>query len=85
MIYDTDFHSPRPEERQSRQLDIANKRTAPVRIGDNAFIGAHATILKGVSIGRGAVIGACSLVTRDVPDGEIWAGNPAIKIRALEL
>lgn len=42
-----------------------------------ASIGANATILCGVEIGEGAMIGAGSVVTRDVPAGELWVGNPA--------
>ena len=53
-------------------------------IKDHAFIGAHAIILKGVTIGEGSVIGAGSVVTKSVPDGEIWAGNPAVFIRKVE-
>lgn len=47
----------------------------------DVWIGAGATILSGVTIGVGAVIGAGSVVTHDVPAYEIWAGNPAKKIR----
>ena len=56
----------------------------PVRIGEHAFIGANSTILKGVTIGPKAVIGTGSVVTKDVPAGEIWAGNPARRIRTAE-
>lgn len=49
----------------------------PVTIGERAWIGAHATILKGVNIGAGAIIGAGSVVTRDVPENAVFAGNPA--------
>jgi maltose O-acetyltransferase len=56
-------------------------RTAPVIIDDHAFVGTGAMILKGVHIGTGAVLGAGSVATRDIPAGEIWAGNPARKIR----
>lgn len=49
--------------------------------GDDVFIGAHSTILKGVHIGKHAVIGACSVVTKDIPADETWAGNPAVCIR----
>lgn len=52
-------------------------RVAPVRIGDNVWIGAKATITRGVTIGDGAVIGANSVVTRDVPAGCTVAGAPA--------
>ncbi|PIQ95557.1 MAG: N-acetyltransferase [Nitrospinae bacterium CG11_big_fil_rev_8_21_14_0_20_56_8] len=49
----------------------------PTRIDDEASIGSGATILCGIHIGKGAVIGAGSVVTKDVPPGEVWAGNPA--------
>lgn len=42
-----------------------------------ASIGANATILCGVTIGENAMIGAGSVVTKDIPDGELWYGNPA--------
>ena len=50
---------------------------AATDIGDNVWIGANATILKGVHIGRNAVVGAGSVVTRDVGPGERVAGVPA--------
>jgi maltose O-acetyltransferase len=56
-------------------------RVAPVIIDDHCFIATGAIILKGVHIGAGAIVGAGSVVTRDIPPGEIWAGNPARKIR----
>ncbi len=54
---------------------------APIRIGKNVFIGARCIILKGVTIGDGAVIGAGSVVTKDIPPGATVAGNPASIIR----
>lgn len=53
----------------------------PVTIEDDVSIGAGCTILPGVTIGKGAVIGAMSLVNKDVPAGEFWGGVPARKIR----
>jgi acetyltransferase-like isoleucine patch superfamily enzyme len=50
---------------------------APVRIREDAWLGAHVTILKGVTVGRGAVIAAGAVVTMDVPDYAIAAGVPA--------
>ena len=56
----------------------------PVKIGDNVWIGGDATILPGVTIGDNAVIGAGSVVTRDVPPGCVYAGNPARLIRKIK-
>jgi acetyltransferase-like isoleucine patch superfamily enzyme len=82
VIYDTDFHSIDPEIRKSgMDFDMAFKR--PVMIEDNVFIGAHSTILKGVTIGKNAIIGACSVVTKSIPENEIWAGNPAKYIKSI--
>jgi putative colanic acid biosynthesis acetyltransferase WcaF len=50
--------------------------TAKITIGDDAFIGARAFVMPGVRIGVRSVVGACSVVTRDVPDNSIAAGNP---------
>lgn len=49
-----------------------------------ASIGANATILGGLTIGESALIGAGSVVTKDVPANELWVGNPARKIRNIE-
>ena len=80
IIADTDFHPLEPGRRQAAPLDA---RTAPVSIGDDVFIGMNALVLKGVSIGAGAVIGAGSVVRRDVPAGAIVAGNPAVVVGEL--
>ena len=80
-IYDTDFHSLMLEDRISdNDTDVKSK---PVIIEDGVFIGAHSIILKGVVIGKMSIIGAGSIVTKSVPNGEIWAGNPAKFIRKL--
>lgn len=52
-------------------------------IRKGASIGANATILCGISIGERAMVGAGSVVTRDVPAGEVWFGNPARRYRSL--
>lgn len=80
-IYDTDFHELLPEDRHPRRRNV---RTAPVSIGPHAFLGGHSIILKGITVGEGAVVGAGSVVTKDVPAFEVWAGNPARFIRKLE-
>ena len=49
----------------------------PITIGEHVWIASHALILPGVTIGAGSVVAAGSVVTRDIPAGELWAGNPA--------
>ncbi len=58
-------------------------KVAPVTIGNKCWIGFGATILKGVTIGEGAVVGACAVVTRDVAPFTVVAGNPARVVRSL--
>ena len=58
--------------------NLARKRTY---IHNGVWIGANCVIRQGVTIGEGAVIGAGSVVLKNVPDGEIWAGNPARRIK----
>ncbi len=56
-----------------------NWQLLQTRICEGASIGAGATLLPGITIGKNAVIGAGSVVTRDVPECETWVGNPAKK------
>jgi acetyltransferase-like isoleucine patch superfamily enzyme len=70
LITDTDFH-----QLEDRPV------SAPVLIGDHVWICARATILKGVTIGDGAVIAAGAVVTQDVPAGCVVAGVPARIVR----
>ena len=55
-----------------------------VTIGDNVWVGASCVVLPGCTIGDNSVIAAGSVVTRDVPPGELWGGVPARKIRDIE-
>lgn len=75
----TATHPLDPVERASG-LELA----APIVIGDDVWIGGHATICPGVTVGDAAVIGAGAVVTRDVPPRTIVAGNPAKPIRSIE-
>lgn len=81
MIMDTDFHPLDPRQRAANPT--AGAKSRPIEIGCDVFIGARAIILKGVRIGDGAVIGAAAVVTRDVAEGEIVAGNPARTIGSI--
>jgi acetyltransferase-like isoleucine patch superfamily enzyme len=56
-------------------------KVVPTRVKRGASIGTSATILCGITIGEGAIVGAGSVVTRDVPDNAIVAGNPARLVR----
>ncbi|MHB9141908.1 MAG: acyltransferase [Paludibacter sp.] len=82
-IYDTDFHSLDANTRFNSNLDRKFSNKKPVLIEANAFIGAHSTILKGVTIGANSIVGACSVVTNSIPPNEIWAGNPAKFLRRI--
>lgn len=79
-IIDTDFH---PLDQTLRKVNKAQGDTKPILISDNVFIGMSCLILKGVTIGEASVIGAGSVVARDIPSGVMAAGNPAKIIREL--
>lgn len=64
-------------------ISLRRRRIAPVVIGSNVFIGFQSLILPGVSIGDNCIIGAGSIVTKDVPSNSIVAGNPARVIKSL--
>ena len=70
-ILDRDYH----------KLESENEITNPVKIGNHVWVGCNVLILKGITVGDGAVIAAGSVVTRDVPAGALVAGNPAKVIR----
>ena len=61
-----------------------NMKPAPVKIGDKVWIGAHATILSGVTIGEGAVVAAGAVVTKDVPAYAVAGGVPAKIIKTID-
>lgn len=57
----------------------------PINIGNNVWIGGHCVIIGGVKIGDNSIIAAGSIVTKDVPENTIFAGNPAKKIKDINL
>ena len=83
LIMDHDAHSLDFQKRHTFADDYAGTATAPIRIADDVLIGAKVIVLKGVTIGARAIVGAGSVVTRDIPADEIWAGNPAKFIKKL--
>ncbi len=78
LITDFDWHGLAPERRRTDSGD-----TRPIRIGNQVFIGYGSVVLKGVTIGDNSVIGANSVVTRDIPANVIAGGNPCKVIRPL--
>jgi acetyltransferase-like isoleucine patch superfamily enzyme len=79
LITDSDAHPVTPEGRRCG----GPTKTRPIVIEDDVFIGARSIILKGVRIGRGSVIGAGSVVTRDIPSMVIAAGNPCCVVKQI--
>lgn len=89
-IVDHNSHAILWEDRKSDILDWAknlknwdNVKISPIRLKRRSWIGFNASILKGVTIGEGAIVAAGAVVTKDVPPYTIVAGNPAIVIRTL--
>ncbi|MGV9003600.1 acyltransferase [Flavobacterium sp.] len=77
-IIDNDGHSLLIDDRTNGMPNIA-----AVVVGENVFLGDNVTILKGVTIGKNSVIGNGSIVTKDIPENVITAGNPAKIIRKI--
>lgn len=71
LITDGDWHLDDPRA----------SKPQPIQIGSNVWLGANVTVMKGVSIGDDCVIGAGSVVTKDIPQGAIAAGNPCRVIK----
>lgn len=74
----TAIHAMLPEER-NRGIE----RAKPIVLGDNVWLGGDVTILPGVTIGSNTVIGAGSVVTKDIPSGVVAAGNPCRVMREI--
>lgn len=93
-IHDTNSHSLDMTLRHKHFTEILNTghptstsydiQGMPIIIQDDVWIGFNSTILKGVTIGKGAVIAACSVVTKDVPARVVVAGNPARIIKEIQ-
>ncbi len=79
QILDSDFHELNPQDRFGGK-DVKKK---DVYIEENVFIGNNVTILKGVRIGKNSVLGNGAVVTKDIPENVVVAGNPAKIIRQI--
>jgi acetyltransferase-like isoleucine patch superfamily enzyme len=87
-FYDTDFHSLELESRMSPYVNSSpdeNIKSSGIIVKYGAWIGGSSIILKGVTIGTHSIIGAGSVVSKDIPDHEIWAGNPIKFIRKIKV
>lgn len=70
-----------------RNLPDGNPETViygPIKVGRNCFVGCRSTILPNVTIGDNSIIGACSLVNRDIPPNSVAAGNPCRVVCTLD-
>ncbi len=93
-IADSDFHPLEPAQRIIDSQALApffkdrpprpRLKTAPVKIGDNVWIGMNAVILKGVTIGENSVVAAGAVVTKSVPANTVVAGNPAVVVKKFQ-
>jgi acetyltransferase-like isoleucine patch superfamily enzyme len=93
-IADSDFHPLEPAQRLIDAKALApfykdrpprpRLETRPVKISDNVWIGMHAIILKGVTIGENSVVAAGAVVTKSVPANTVVAGNPAVVVKTFQ-
>lgn len=67
-----------------RDASGRRQRFGPVKIGDDVFIGGNSLVMPGVTIGSRVIVGAGSVVTRDIPDNSVVAGNPARILRTFD-
>ena len=65
---------------EGTRIDEQPGREAAISLGEDVWMGVNVVVLKGVTIGNSAVVGACAVVTRSIPAREIWAGVPARQI-----
>ena len=68
-------------DRSKKRFDLNDKGQGTVRLGNDVFIGVNSVILRDVTIGDYSIVGAGSVVTKDVPPNVVVAGNPAKIIR----
>lgn len=81
IVLDTDCHSLNYLNRRYKDKDQSNTCNKPIIIDDDVMIGANTIILKGVNIGARSIIGAGSVITKDIPSDCIACGNPCRIIR----
>lgn len=85
VLLDSDAHSINYIHRRDGIIDMANRIDKEIIIDDDVLIGANTIVLKGVHIGARSVIGAGSVVTKDIPADSIAAGNPVKVIKKINV
>ena len=83
LIFDSDMHSLNFIERRLPETDSSNAKSMPIIIKDDVFIGTRSIINKGVIIGERSIVASGSVVTKSIPQDEIWGGNPAKFIKKI--
>ncbi|MBW4360342.1 acyltransferase [Flavobacterium taihuense] len=83
LVLDSDMHALDYQLRRSVATDEINCISKAVKIGDDVFIGTRSIICKGVEIGNRSIIGAGSVVVSNIPQDQIWGGNPAKFIKMI--
>jgi len=78
-------HTINSENRRIDDLVSDQIFSRPVFIGDNVWIGMNSCIMPGVAIGNNSIVGSGSVVTKNIPENQIWAGNPAKFLKKLDL
>ncbi len=82
VTFSTRVHVLAHDASTKKHLDYS--KVGKVKISNNCFIGANVTILPNVEIGESSIVGAGSVVTKDIPAREVWAGVPAKKVCSLQ-
>lgn len=77
-----DFKSNKGNYLKSKNWKVVNSK--PIKVCKDSWIGMNAVILKGVTIGEGAIVAACAVVTKDVSPYTVVAGNPAVVVKKLK-
>ena len=85
IILDNNCHSLNYFDRRNHIDDVMNIKSSPIIIGDDVMIGARCIILKGVHIGERSIIGAGSVVNKDIPEDCIAIGNPCQVVKRIKL
>jgi acetyltransferase-like isoleucine patch superfamily enzyme len=81
-MFDTDFHNIDPVLRHDPD---APAESAPINLTENVWVAGQTAILKGVTIGKNSIVAYRAVVTKDVPDNVIVAGNPAKIVKYLDV